>query len=142
MRYLDRLQPFGLLIARLVLGVIMTAHGYPKVFGGLRQFATTVSGFGWPGWMGYLGAFAEFLGGLFLIFGILTRYAAFATLGVMVVAIWKVHWKNGFVGQGNYQFPLALAAMSLLFVFFGGGPFALDCWLFRPGGPPKGKPRS
>lgn len=140
MRYLDRLQPLGLLVARVVLGAIMTAHGYPKVFGGLQQFHGTVAGFGFPGWMGYLAAFAEFLGGLFLVFGILTRYAALGTLGVMAVAIWKVHWKNGFVGQGNYQFPLALAALSLLFVAFGGGPFSLDRWLFRAR-PPKGKPR-
>ena len=137
MRFFDRLQPLALLLARLVLGVIMTVHGYPKVFGGLQQFAGTVSGFGFPGWMGYVAAFTEFLGGLFLIFGILTRFAALGTLGMMIVAIWKVHWKNGFVGQGNYQFPLALAALSLLFVAFGGGPFALDRWLFRSGGPPK-----
>lgn len=142
MRYLERLQPFGLLVARVVLGAIMTAHGYPKVFGGLQQFAGAVSGLGWPGWLGYVAAFAEFLGGLFLIFGILTRFAALGTLGVMVVAIWKVHWKNGFVGQGNYQFPLMLAAVALVFIFFGGGPFSLDRWLFRAGGPPKGKAKA
>jgi len=140
-RYLDRLQPLALLAARLVLGAIMTAHGYPKVFGGLQQFGQTAVNLGFPAWLGYVAAFAEFLGGLFLIFGILTRYAALATLGVMAVAIWKVHWKHGFVGGGNYQFPLALAALSLLFIAFGGGPASLDRWLFRPGGPPKNKPR-
>ena len=139
LRFFDRLQPLGLLLARLVLGAIMTAHGYPKVFGGLQQFSQSVAGFGWPAWLGYLAAFVEFLGGLFLIFGILTRFAALGTLSMMAVAIWKVHWKNGFLGQGNYQFPLALAALSLLFVCFGGGPASLDRWLFRAGGPPKPK---
>src|SRR3954469_4889310 len=140
--YLHRLQPLALLVARVVLGVIMTAHGYPKVFGGLQQFAGTVSSFGWPGWMGYVAAFVEFGSGLFLIFGILTRYAALGALSILVVAIWKVHWKNGFIGQGNYQFPLALAALAFIFVCFGGGPVALDRWLFRPGGPPKIKPKA
>ena len=135
MRTLDRLQPFGLLVLRVALGAIFVAHGYPKGFGGLQQFAGTVSGFGWPGWLGYVAAFTEFGSGLLLLFGVLTRLAGLGALCVMVVAIWKVHWKNGFMGQGNYQFPLVLAAAALLFIFFGGGPLSLDRWIFRTGGP-------
>ncbi|MBI2678665.1 MAG: DoxX family protein [Candidatus Koribacter versatilis] len=141
-RYLDRLQPFGVLVLRLVLGAIMAAHGYPKVFGGLQHNADVVASLGIPGWLGYVSAFAEFGGGLFLVFGILTRFAALVTLVNMLVAVGKVHWKNGFVGQGNYQFPLALAAMALLLIFTGGGAAALDRWLFRPGGPPRSKPKT
>jgi len=44
----------------------------------------------------------------------------------MSVAIWKVHWKNGLLGNGGYQFPLALAAISFALIFLGGGPMALD----------------
>lgn len=139
MRFLDRLQPAGLLALRLVLGAIMVAHGYPKVFGGLQEHAHLVASLGLPGWLGYVSAFAQFGGGLFLVFGVLTRYAALAVLANTVAAIWKMGWKNGFVGPDNYQFPLALAAMAFVFVCFGGGPVALDRWLFRPGGPPRPK---
>jgi putative oxidoreductase len=141
-RFLDRLQPLGLLILRVVLGAIMVAHGYPKVFGGLQHNAQAIASMGMPGWLGYVSAFAEFVGGLFLICGVLTRFAAFVIVVNMIVAIWKVHFKNGFMAQGNYQFPLLLAAAALLFVFFGGGRYSLDRWLFRQSGPPKTKPKA
>lgn len=137
MRFFDRLQPLAMLALRVTLGAIMIAHGYPKVFGGLQAHAHTVASLGLPFWLGYVSAFVEFVGGVLLVAGILTRYAAGAVLINMIVAVWKVHWKNGFMGQGNYQFPLALAVMAFVFVCFGGGPFALDRWLFRPGRPRK-----
>jgi putative oxidoreductase len=126
LRYLDRLQPLGLLALRLVLGVIMIAHGYPKVFGGLSEHVHHVSNLGLPGWLAYLSAGAEFFGGILVIAGLFTRCAALAILINMAVAIWKVHWKNGLLGQGGYQFPLSLTAIAFALIFFGGGPIALD----------------
>jgi putative oxidoreductase len=125
-RYLDRLQPFALLVLRLVLGAIMIAHGYSKVFGGLSHHAQFVSSLGLPPWLAYFSAAAEFLGGIAVIVGLLTRLAAFGIVIDLGVAIAKVHWKNGFIGNGNYQFPLALAAIAFALIFFGAGPIALD----------------
>jgi putative oxidoreductase len=134
LRYLDRLQPLGLLIARVVLGAIMIAHGYPKVFhGGLHKTTAMVASMGMPGWLGYPLAATEFLGGILLVVGLLTRYVSVAVLIDMTVAILKVHLKNGFTGPGNYQFPLALAAMALLLILYGGGAISLD-WLFTGAG--------
>lgn len=126
MKFLDRLQPLGLLALRLVLGAIMIAHGYPKVFGGLQHHAAFVHSLGIPVWLGYVSAFAEFGGGILLVAGFLTRCAAAAVLIDMLVAIFAVHWKHGFLGEGNYQFPLALAAMALALLFSGGGPISID----------------
>ncbi|HEV2691163.1 MAG TPA: DoxX family protein [Bryobacteraceae bacterium] len=126
MRYLDRLQPLALLVLRVVLGVVMIGHGYPKVFGGLSHHVQMVSGLGLPGWLAYLSAVAELFGGIAVIAGLLTRLAAFTILIDMGVAIWKVHWKNGLLGNGGYQFPLALAAIAFALIFFGAGPIALD----------------
>jgi putative oxidoreductase len=124
--YLDRLQPLGLLILRIVFGAIMIAHGYPKVFGGLHHHVQFVSSLGLPGWLAYLSAIAEFFGGILVIAGLVTRIAAFAILIDLAVAIAKVHWKHGLTGQGGYEFPLALAAIALALVFFGAGPIAMD----------------
>jgi putative oxidoreductase len=125
-RYLDRLQPLALLILRLVLGAIMIAYGYSKVFGGLSHHAQFVRSLGIPGWLAYFSAAAEFLGGIAVVVGLLTRLAAFGIVIDLGVAIAKVHWKNGFLGNGNYQFPLALAAIAFALIFFGAGPIALD----------------
>jgi putative oxidoreductase len=126
LRYLDRLQPLALLVLRFVLGAIMIAHGYGKVFGGMPRVVHMVSGLGIPGWMAYLAAAAEFGGGILLVLGLITRIAAAAVLIDMLVAIAKVHFKNGLVGQGGYEFPLALAGIAFSLIFFGAGPLALD----------------
>jgi len=126
LRYLDRLQPLALLALRLVLGAIMIGHGYSKVFGGLSEHVHHVSNLGLPGWLAYFSAAAEFFGGILVIAGLFTRFAALAILINMSVAIWKVHWKNGLLGQGGYQFPLALGAIALALIFLGAGPIALD----------------
>jgi putative oxidoreductase len=126
LRYLDRLEPLALLVLRLVLGVIMVGHGYSKVFGGLAEHVRHVSNLGLPGWLAYLSAAAEFFGGILVIAGLFTRVAALAILINMSVAIWKVHWKNGLLGQNGYQFPLSLAAIAFALIWLGAGPIALD----------------
>ncbi|MFI5072365.1 MAG: DoxX family protein [Terriglobales bacterium] len=137
MRFLDRLQPFALFVLRLVLGVIMIAHGSGKVFGGLSHHVQMVSGLGLPGWLAYFSAAAEFFGGILVIAGFLTRFAALGILVDMVVAIWKVHWKNGLMGDHGYQFPLAVAAIAFALIFFGAGPISFDS--LRGGGRLSGK---
>jgi putative oxidoreductase len=141
LRYLDRLQPLALLVLRVVLGVVMIGHGYGKVFGGLSHHVQFVSHLGLPGWLAYASAFSEFFGGILVIAGLFTRCASIAILIDLCIVIWKVHWKNGLLGNGGYEFPLALAAIAFALIFFGGGPMAFDS--IRKGGGggrPKSKP--
>jgi len=138
LRYLDRLQPLALLVMRLVLGAVMLGHGYHKVFGGLHHHAQFVASLGLPAWTGYLSSFTEFLGGLLLLIGLFTRLAAFAVCIDLSVAIAKVHFHNGLMGNGGYEFPLALAALAFALIFFGGGAIALD-HVRAPGGSGKSR---
>ena len=127
MRFLNRLQPFALLVLRLALGAILIAHGFPKVFhGGAAHMVGQVTGWGWPWWMAYVAAYTEFIGGILLIAGLLTRLAALAILGDMLAAIWKVHWKNGFGNPNGIHFALACAAIAFALIFFGAGPASVD----------------
>jgi putative oxidoreductase len=135
--YLDRLQPLALLVLRLVLGIIMIAHGFGKVFGGLSHHVHMVSNLGLPGWLAYFSAAAEFFGGILIIVGLLTRFAALAIMIDMIVAIWKVHWKNGLMRDHGYEFPLSVAAIAFALIFFGSGPIAFDT--LRRGGRLSGK---
>jgi len=128
-RFLDRLQPLGLLVLRVVLGVILIAHGKGKVFGGLGRHMEFVGSLGMPSWLGILSAGTEFFGGILLVVGLLTRFASVAALIQMLVIIFKVHLKGGLMGSEGYEFPLSLASMAFLLIWFGAGPISLD-WLF------------
>jgi len=130
MKFLDKLQPLGLLAMRIALGAVMIVHGYPKVTG-IHNVEKFFSSIGLPWWSAYLSAGAEFFGGILIIIGLLTRPVAFAQLIDMIVAVAKVHWKHGLVGEGNYQLPLTLAALALALIVFGAGPIALDAIIGR-----------
>ncbi len=135
MRYLDRLQPLGLLGLRLVLGIIMIAHGYSKVTpAGFHQHAGFVSHLGMPWWFAFFSTAAEFAGGILIILGLFTRFAAAAFCAEMIVVIAKVHWKIGLLPNGGYQFPLALAGMAFALIFLGAGAISLDALRGSGGG--------
>jgi putative oxidoreductase len=136
-RFLDRLQPLALLALRLVLGIIMLAHGYSKLFGGFHKHAAFLSSVGLPWWLAYFSTSAEVGGGILLIVGLFTRCAALAVCIDLAVAIWKVHWKNGLLAEHGYEFPLAIATIAFALVFLGGGPISLDS--VRKGGGGWGK---
>jgi putative oxidoreductase len=128
--FLNRLQPLGLLVLRLALGTVMIAHGYQKVFGGMPQFMGMLSHMGIPPWMGYLAAAAEFGGGILLVVGFLTRFAALAVFIDMLVAICKVHLHNGlFSKNGGFEFPMVCGAIAFSLIWSGAGPIAID-WLW------------
>ena len=127
----DSLSPLAL---RLSAGIIFAAHGAQKLFGwfggyGLEGTGQWMASIGLePGyWMALLAGSAEFFGGLALILGVLTRPAALALAGTMVVAIVSVHLPNGlFMSNNGYEFGLALFAMSLALMLQGVGKFSLD----------------
>jgi putative oxidoreductase len=123
---LNRLQPLALLLMRLVLGAIMIAHGYHKVWGGFHHHMDMVGSLGLPRWLAYLSAGTEFFGGIGIVLGLFTRFFSLAFLIEMSVAIWKVHFKNGLTGNGGFEFPLALAAIAFTLICFDGGPWGFN----------------
>ena len=72
------------------------------------------------------------------VLGLFTRLFSLAFFIEMGIAIWKVHFKNGLMGNGGYEFPLALAAMAFGLMCFGGGPWGFN---FGVGGRGSSKPR-
>lgn len=110
---------------RLVLGTIMIAHGYHKVFGGFHHHMDMVGSLGLPRQLAYLSAGTEFFGGIAIVLGLFTRFFSLAFMIEMSVVIWKIHFKNGLVGNGGFEFPLALAAIAFALLCFDGGPWGL-----------------
>lgn len=125
-KFLDRLQPLALLVLRLALATVMIAHGSQKVFGGMPRHALLVSSIGLPAWLAYLSAAAEFGGGILVLLGVLTRFAALAIAIDLMVAIVKIHFKAGLRGPGGFEFPMSVVAIAFALIFFGAGPIALD----------------
>jgi putative oxidoreductase len=125
---------FSALALRLPLGIIFTAHGSQKLFGwfggyGLEGTGQWMASIGLePGvLMAALSGSAEFFGGLFLIFGLLTRPTALVLAVTMLVAIFTVHINNGlFMSNNGYEFGLALLAGAVSLLISGGGRASVD----------------
>jgi len=128
--YLNQLQPLGLLVLRLELGVIMIAHGWQKIADHLQGIIGVVHHMGLPSFMAYLVVAAEFGGGILIVIGFLTRLAALAIFVDMLVAVLKVHLPHGlFSNQGGFEFPMICGAVAFALIFTGAGPIAID-WLW------------
>jgi putative oxidoreductase len=140
MKSLNALQPVGLLVLRLVLGLIFFSHGYPK----LAHSSTGMQGFfvqhELPAYFVYVAGVLEVFGGILLVLGLFTRGAALLLAIEMGVAIWKVHSAGGIYAVHDYEFPLAMLAGSFALATVGAGSLSLDQPLFEGGGksrPPK-----
>jgi putative oxidoreductase len=139
MKSLNSLQPLGLLVLRLALGLIFFSHGYPK----LAHSGAGMQGFfvqhGLPGYFVYVAGVLEVFGGVLLALGLFTRGAALLLAIEMGVAIWKVHSAGSIYAVHDYEFPLAVLAGSFALATVGAGLLSLDHPLFEGGSsrPPK-----
>ena len=119
----------ALLLVRLAVGVIFIAHGGQKIFvTGLSGVGSGFAQMGIPAGevVGPLVGLVEFMGGLAILMGLMTRLAAIATTIVMCGAISLVHLPNGYF---NSEFPLALLITSMALAVAGGGAYSVDARL-------------
>jgi putative oxidoreductase len=125
-----RLRPLVPFLPRVAIGVLFAAfYGYAKVhpasgwdFG--KAFAT---GGDLPAPLLYLAAWTEFLGGIALVLGFLTRWAALGILCVMVVAFLHVTWGHGYMKWG---LNVAWGAVAFCVLVMGPGRLSFDRMLF------------
>ena len=124
------LSQWTLALLRIVLGFIFTYHGYLKLFapGG---FTGTVGFFTmlkipFPLYSALLVSVVEFAGGLFLLFGMVTKWSSLLLIINMLVAFFKVHLKNGLlISNGGYEFVLVLLVALVVVLANGAGKFSL-----------------
>jgi putative oxidoreductase len=128
------------LVVRVAAGIIFFAHGAQKVFGwyGGPGLKATMNAFQQhmkiPPAAAALAAFTECFGGLALIVGLLARPAALGLTIVMLVAIAKVHARNGLFlnmqgtpGKGHgYEFNLAIIGLTVSILIGGAGLWSID----------------
>jgi putative oxidoreductase len=128
------------LIARLALGIVVFPHGAQKLLGwfGGYGFNGTIGfltgGAGLPYIIALLVIIIEFFGALFIIFGFLTRLAAFGILCNFIGVVVTTHIHNGFFmnwakqankGEG-LEFFILLLALAVICLYTGGGKASTD----------------
>jgi putative oxidoreductase len=128
MRRLLPLNPdLALLVLRVVLGIIMIYHGWPK----LTDLGGTIEGMGGmgvpaPAVAAIFATVAEVVGGLLMVLGASTDIAGLMFAIDMLGAIAFVHAKNGFsVAKGGIEWPLLLLAAALAVALAGPGRYAV-----------------
>ena len=127
----------GLLLARLVFGLLMAAHGTQKLFGWFGGYGLAGTG----GFFEQLGfrpgrffaataAATELIAGLLVAFGLLGPLGPALIVSVMVVAIATVHWQHGLWATNNgIEVPLLYAAAAVALALTGFGGYSLDAAL-------------
>jgi putative oxidoreductase len=123
----------GSLLLRIILAVVMFAHGYNHVFNGgklpgvARWFGSL--GFRAPRLQAALASYTELGVAPLLLLGLLTPLAAAGVVGTMFVAFVANHRKNGFFifrpGEG-YEYVITLLVSAIALGALGGGEWSVD----------------
>lgn len=116
---------WALLALRVVFGLIFLSHGWPKLRnlkGTAENF--TMMGFKPGGFWGTVVATIETFGGLAVILGIVTEYAAlFLAFNMLIATLWKI--KRGQKLVGGFELDLTLFVVGLALATLGGGVYSL-----------------
>ena len=124
----------GLLVARLVIGLLMAAHGTQKLLGWFGGYGLNTTGeffvqLGFQRGRAFatLASVAEVTSGLLVAFGFLGPVGPALMISVMLVAAISVHWKNGvFATQNGIEVPLLYATGAFGLALTGFGNYSLD----------------
>ncbi len=128
----DALAPLAYPLVRISLGAILLPHGYDKLFlAGAANAARNpiLKIFGDPLVGAYFIGCVEFFGGLMLVLGLLTRFAAGAIAIEMFVIAFFVLWPAwGWTNRGM-EYAIFMMLIAIAIFIRGGGQFSLDAKL-------------
>lgn len=137
-KYIQDKKDVALLIVRIIVGIIFVFHGYQKWQMGFKNVAgfLTSLNFPLPQLFAYVLTLTELLGGIFLIFGLLSRLCALLLSFVMIIAIITVKTKIGLIAPFNQpgvgmELDLALLAGLLSILLQGPGRHSVDLSLLK-----------
>jgi putative oxidoreductase len=123
---MERAGPYLILIGRVLLSIIFVQSGWSKIFG----YAGTVAHMEASGVPGALLPFAiltELAGGILVVLGLFTRWAAVALAGFCLLAGYLFHYQPGDMMQMiNFMKNIAIAGGFLVLAGSGPGAYALD----------------
>jgi putative oxidoreductase len=126
----------GLLLLRVVLGLVMAAHGASKLWGWFGGYGLSGTGEAFAQ-MGFrpgrvfaaAASIAEIVSGLLVTLGFLGPIGPALMISVMLVAAITVHWGQGLFAPKGVEMPLLYAAGAFGLALVGYGKYSLDAWL-------------
>lgn len=125
----------GLLILRIGIGIIFFFHGWSKLTGGVEawtQLGSTMSIVGItfaPAFWGFMAAFAEVVGGVFILIGLMLRPMSLLLIFTMVIALLThMTFNDPF---GIYSNALKALVVFVALLITGPGKYSLDYRYFR-----------
>src|SRR5262245_36338340 len=123
---MERVAPYLILIGRVVLSVMFIQSGWEKLFG-YAGTAEYMQAAGVPGALLPLVILTELGGGLLVVLGLFTRWAAIALAGFCVLAGYLFHYQPGDMMQMiNFMKNITIAGGFLVLAGSGPGALALD----------------
>ena len=131
---LEGLERLAVLVLRLFVGFAFMMHGSQKLLGafggsGVAGVAGMLTKLGLEpaNILAWVVSITEFVGGVCVFFGFLTRFWAAGLVIDMGVAIAKVHLPNGFfAAKGGFELPLSFGVMALVILLTGPGSLSVD----------------
>jgi len=120
----NRLHDIANMGLRASIGVIFIVHGFGKF--GNPGFGGWISTLGIPAEMQIPIALAEFVPGILLLIGVLTRISASLLSIVMLGAIFLVKGATSLTGDRGYEFDLILLAACLVLIVAGPGKVSIS----------------
>ena len=121
-------------LIRVVAGGSLVLHGFPILFGNTEAAAKFLESVGFENalfWT-YVVGLVEFVCGLCLAIGFLTRLVALPIIGFLLTAIVTYHWQFGFAWENRgVEYPLFWAIVVFHFLIRGAGPWSVDALIGR-----------
>jgi len=127
---------FGILLLRVVVGLLFIGHGTQKLFGwfggpGFAGMSAWLSSIGLrpAGFWALMAGLSEAGGGLLLLLGLLDPLGGLGITAAMLMAIVTVHWGKLWVAENGIEVPLAYIAIVSAIALTGPGAYSLDAAL-------------
>jgi putative oxidoreductase len=121
-------------LIRVVAGGSLAIHGFPILFGNTAAAAQFLASVGFENalFWAYVVGVVEFVCGVCLAIGLLTRVVAVPIIAFLAIAIITYHWQFGFAWENRgVEYPLFWAIVVLHFLVRGGGAWSVDALIGR-----------
>ena len=127
----------GLLLVRIVAGLVRAAHGAQKLFGWFGGYGLDKTGeffvhLGFQPGRAFAAAasLAETISGILVALGFLGPIGPALMISVMIVAVITVHWEHGlFASNNGIELALLYSTIAVSLALTGYGRYSLDSWL-------------